>query len=341
MDGTTLHLIHQPSLPHEFKIVTTTDFRETADAIKTMVVRGAGAIGAAAAGGMAQAVAEIGKKGGSWAEVEGAAALLRNTRPTAQNLFYGIDKVIEAAQPAWGDAKAATSAALDACQAVADEDVAACEAIGKEGASLIEDGSFVLTYCNAGWLAFVDWGSALSPIYTAQRAGKKLHVLVPETQPRGQGARLTAWELSEEEVPHTIITDAAVGLLCAQNQIGCIIVGADRIAANGDVANKIGTYTLAVLANVHEIPFYVAAPTSTIDLGCATGQDIPIEQREDTEVLTATGMHPEHGMVTVQTANETSPAYNPAFDVTPGLFIRGIITEKGVVEPKGIKTLMA
>ena len=316
MDGTTLHLIHQPSLPHEFRVVTTSTYLETADAIKTMVVRGAGAIGAASAAGMAQAVAEMGDKKGSWAEVEGAAAI-QKTRPTAQNLFYGIDKVLEAAKAQWGDAKKATEAALEAAQAVADEDAEACENIGKEGESIIEDGRYIMTYCNAGWLAFVDWGSALAPVYAAKRAGKQMHVIVPETRPLGQGAKLTAWELSNEDIPHTIIADPAVGLLCSQGQISCIIVGADRIAANGDFANKIGTYTLAILASVHEIPFYVAAPTTTIDPDCENGLEIPIE-RDTSEVLTASGMHSKHGPLTIQTGNESSPVFNPAFDVTPG-----------------------
>ena len=340
MDGNTLNLIDQTALPHAFKTVQTDNYKETADAIKHMIVRGAGAIGAAGAAGMAQAIVEVTKDSGTWADVEAAADVLRDTRPTAQNLFYGIDKVLDAAKEEWGAPEKVATAALDAAQSVADEDVASCEAIGKEGMSIIEDESYVLTFCNAGWLAFVDWGSALAPIYAAHRSGKKVHVLVPETQPRGQGARLTAWELSNEDIPHTVIADTAIGLLCAQNQISAIIVGADRIAANGDVANKIGTYTLAVLANVHEIPFYVAAPTSTIDPACATGQDIPIEQRTDEEVLTTSGHHHEHGFITVETANQSSPAFNPAFDVTPGLFIRGIITEKGIVEPKNVKSLL-
>ena len=340
MDGTTLHLIHQPSLPHEFRVVTTDSYLETADAIKTMVVRGAGAIGAAGAAGMAQAVAEIGKKKGSWAEVEGAAAILKKTRPTAQNLFYGIDKVLEAAKDQWKDASKATQAALDAAQAVADEDAEACEAIGKEGESLIEDGRYIMTYCNAGWLAFVDWGSALAPVYAAKRAGKLMHVIVPETRPLGQGAKLTAWELTHEEIPHTVVSDPTMGLLCSQGQISCIIVGADRIAMNGDFANKIGTYTLAILASVHEIPFYVAAPTSTIDQDAKTGLDIPIEERDTSEVLTATGVHPKHGPLTIQTGNESSPVFNPAFDVTPGAFIKGFITEKGIVAPDKLKSIL-
>jgi len=336
MDGTTLHLIHQPSLPHEFRVVNTHTFLETAEAIKTMVVRGAGAIGAAGAAGMAQAIADVVTKNGSWAEVEGAAVILRKTRPTAQNLFYGIDRVLAAAKSDWGNPSAAQTA-LSAAQAVADEDVAACEAIGQAGMSLIEENTYVLTHCNAGWLAFVDWGSALAPMYAAKRAGRAFHVLVPETQPLGQGSRLTAWELAGEGIPHTILADSAVGLLCSKNQINCMIVGADRIAANGDVVNKIGTYTLAVLASVHEIPFYVAAPTTTIDLSCATGLDIPLEERDGSEVLSVTGQHPKHGQVTLQTAPKGSTAFNPAFDVTPAGFVTGFITETGILSADEIR----
>ena len=331
MEGSVVRMIDQPRLPHSFRIADFADHTQTARAISTMVVRGAGAIGATGAYGIAQAAlhapdAEFHRFMASAAET------MANTRPTAQNLFYGIHHVMAAIEAEGSNLKRAREAAVAAAQAVADDDAACCEAIGRHGQALIVDGATVSTHCNAGWLAFVDWGSAISPIYAAHRAGKKVHVLVDETRPRGQGARLTAWELGQEGVSHAIIADNATGWLMQRGEIDLVIVGSDRIAANGDVANKIGTYSSAVCAREHDIPFYVAAPTTTIDMECPSGKDIPIEERGGDEIRYTWGWSDDGKFIRVRTTPEHSPVRNPAFDVTPASLVAGIITEKGVVE---------
>ncbi len=331
MEGRVVRLIDQPRLPHTFGIVDMPDHHATAQAISTMIVRGAGAIGATGAFGMAQAALEAPDDiAGFDAYMATAAHTLAHTRPTAQNLFYGIQAVQR------GIASASTvasrrAAAVQAAQAVADDDAACCEALGRHGAALIADGARISTHCNAGWLAFVDWGSALSPIYMAQRQGKKVFVFVDETRPRSQGARLTAWELGQEGVEHAVIADNAAGHYLYRGEIDMVIVGSDRIAANGDVANKIGTYTSALAAKAAGVPFYVAAPTTTIDPNCPTGADIPIEERSPDEVRWTWGWSEAGEFTKVRTVPESSPARNPAFDVTPAALVAGIITEKGVV----------
>tara|TARA_Y100000310_G_C20640190_1_gene793476 strand:- start:741 stop:1748 length:1008 start_codon:yes stop_codon:yes gene_type:complete len=304
-------LINQPLLPHKFEIYECKDYKETAHAIKTMIVRGAGAIGAAAGYALAQAFINN-------EDINKAAEVIKNTRPTAQNLFYAVNKVLKAK-----DKEEAIKIAED----IADEDVNACKQIGINGESLIQNNAKILTHCNAGWLAFVDWGSALSPIYSAKRKGKEVFVFVDETRPRLQGARLTAWELQNENIPHAIIADNAAGYYLKKGEINLVITGADRIAANGDTANKIGTYEKAVLAKENNIPFYIAAPTSTIDINCPSGDDIPIEERDESEVLEIKG---------IKVANPKSSAKNPAFDITLAKYITGIITEKGIVKPEEI-----
>jgi S-methyl-5-thioribose-1-phosphate isomerase len=219
---------------------------------------------------------------------------------------------------------------------LADENAAAGEAIGRHGAPLLTDGTRVLTHCNAGWLAFVDWGSALAPIYVARRQGCRLRVYADETRPRGQGARLTAWELANEGIEHAIIADNASGFLMQRGEIDLAIVGSDRIAANGDVANKIGTYEKAVVAHELGIPFYVAAPTSTIDPRCPDGMGIPIEERSPDEVLYAHGLLDSGQLGRVRLAPRQSTACNPAFDVTPARYVTAIITERGIFEPAHI-----
>lgn len=330
MEGSTVKLIDQPLLPHRFAIVDQPTHRDTAEAIRTMVVRGAGAIGATGAYAIAQAALEAPEQGFHETVAE-AARFVSETRPTAQNLFYGIRTVLSAIEGEGDHVAAARQAAVAAAEAVADDDAACCEAIGGHGAPLIPDGARVSTHCNAGWLAFVDWGSALSPIYVAHRSGKKVFVFVDETRPRGQGAQLTAWELGQEGVPHAVIADNATGFFMYRGEIDLVIVGSDRIAANGDVANKIGTYSSAVCAAASGIPFYVAAPTTTIDIDCPTGADIPIEERGQDEVRYTWGWSDEGRFARVRTTPEASRARNPAFDVTPARLIAGIITEKGVV----------
>lgn len=321
-------MINQHLLPERFEIAEFTTPGEVAEAIKDMTVRGAPAIGAAAAYGLALAALEAPERGFD-GRIAAAAKMLAATRPTAQNLFRSIDRVtaaINRGNSVAGKRKAASEEA----ERIADEDVAACRAIGRNGAALLKDGMRVLTHCNAGWLATVDWGTALSPIYTAGRNGIRVTVLADETRPRGQGARLTAWELMQEGVPVEIIADNAAGHLMRTGCVDLCIVGADRVAANGDVANKIGTYEKAVLARENSIPFYVAAPLSTFDPRCATGAGIPIEERAGDEVLWTSGWTEDGRLERVRTTPQGARARNPAFDVTPAKYITGIITEKGV-----------
>ena len=336
--GSDVDLINQPRLPHRFERVRMTTVQQTAMAIRSMVVRGAGAIGATAAAGMAQA-AVTARDAHVHRALDRAASMLRNTRPTAQNLYAGIDRVLGAAAGLSGpDAR---DAAVAAALAFADEDAAACEAIGRHGAELLRDGMQVATHCNAGWLAFVDWGSALAPIYAAHRAGRTVSVWVDETRPRGQGARLTAWELAQEGVAHRVIADNALASRMAAGHVDLVITGADRVAANGDVANKIGTYGVAVLARHHGIPFYVALPSSTIARNTADGAAIPIEERGAEEVQYTWGTDDEGTWRRVRTT--LSPVANPAFDVTPGALVTGLITEHGVfpADATGVSAILA
>jgi methylthioribose-1-phosphate isomerase len=312
MEGSTVYLIEQNLLPFEFKIHTAKTYQETCHAIKTMIVRGAGAIGATAGFAMAQAFLEKADPAKAKREIEA-------TRPTAQNLFYAVERVYHASDH------------VTEAQMIADEDAESCRKIGEFGATLIKDGARLETHCNAGWLAFVDYGSALAPIYQAQKNGKKIFVYVDETRPRGQGARLTAWELQNEKVPHAIIADNAGAWLMSQGKIDLIIVGADRIAANGDVANKIGTLEKAICAKEFGIPFYVAAPSSTFDPACPTGADIPIEERSEDEVLYQTVTNANGKLEKILVCSPGSHALNPAFDVTPAKYITGIITERGII----------
>ncbi len=332
MEGSTVRMIEQRNLPHTFEILDLPNHGDTAFSISDMAVRGAGAIGATGAYGMAQVVLEAPDDEEAFkAYLQQGAAELRATRPTAQNLFYGIDTVLDAAMAQFPQVSHAREAAVAAAEAVADHDATACENIGKYGAALIGPGWGISTHCNAGWLAFVDWGSALSPIYVAHRQGKKPFVYVDETRPRSQGARLTAWELAGEGVDHALMVDGAVGHYMQWGKVQMVIVGSDRIARNGDVANKIGTFASAAMAHHLGVPFYVAAPTTTVDPDCAAGRDIPIEERTQDEVLWVEGATAGGGVGKVRITPEGTAARNPAFDVTPSRLIAGIITEVGVV----------
>ncbi len=340
MEAGRIHMIDQRQLPARFEIVTLGTYHETAQAIRDMTVRGAGAIGVAAGFGMAQAALQAPSERFEEA-LASAASVLRATRPTAWNLFYAIDRVLEGVASV-ADVSEKRRRAVEIAQAIADEDAQAGEQIGMVGQSLLPSPSTVLTHCNAGWLAFADWGTALAPVYQAHRQGKSVSVYATETRPRAQGAKLTAWELAQEGVPCTLIPDTAVGHLMRQGLVSLVIVGADRIAANGDVANKIGTYTLAVLADTHRIPFYVAAPTTTIDLGCPSGSEIPIEERSGEEILWTTGVTDDGRLERVRTAPEGATVRNWAFDVTPAAYITGLLTERGLIraEPNAILELM-
>lgn len=337
-------LIDQPVLPHEFRLWRSARHEDVAEAIATMIVRGAGAIGAAGAFGVAAAARQA-PDGDFEAYIDGACATLAATRPTAQNLFGGIDAVRRAIAQAGGGQRPddARDAALARAQAWADHDAAACEAIGRHGAELLQDGWGVSTHCNAGWLAFVDWGSALSPVYAATRQGKQLRVFVDETRPRGQGARLTAWELVGEGIEHAVIADNAFGHLAARGEIQAVITGSDRVAANGDVANKIGTFGHAVIARHLGIPFYVALPTTTIDPDCPDGAAIPIEERSGEELAFTWGCTDSGAFDRVRTTPADSPVRNPAFDVTPAALVDGLICEHGVfpASPEGVARMLA
>ena len=333
MEGSTLRMIDQTLLPFRFEIFDSPDHRATARAIRDMVVRGAGAIGAAGGYGMAQAAREAPDDGFA-VFLEEAARLLKATRPTAQNLFYAVDRVFGcAAGAASAGVRAARQAAVREAEAIASEDIEACRRIGEVGAALVREGARVLTHCNAGWLGFSDWGTALAPLYRARRDGRRFFVWVDETRPRLQGARLTAWELAGEGIDFAVVPDNAAGWLMRRGEVDLVIVGADRIAANGDVANKIGTYEKALCAREHGVPFYVAAPRSTFDPRSADGDAIPIEERHPDEVLTASGPDADGVTRTIRVAAPGATARNPAFDVTPARLVAGIITEDGILAP--------
>lgn len=325
-----VRMIEQRRIPHEFTIVELADHRETARAIREMIVRGAPAIGASAAYGLAQVYAEAPLGSERRAYLADGYECLRSSRPTAQDLFTMLEAVRGAVEGLPDRDQAA--AALRAAKHLADESAERCRRIGEHGAALIRPGARILTHCNAGWLACVDWGTALAPIYCAARKGLRPAVFADETRPRLQGANLTAWELGQEGIDYEIIADNAAGHLIRSGEVDLVITGADRIAVNGDAANKIGTYEKALLADRHGIPFYVAAPASTFDLKCTEGAAIPIEERSADEVLYAWGRDDDGRITRVRLAPEGARARNPAFDVTPAELIRGLITEHGIIE---------
>lgn len=308
--GNALRLIDQRELPRALSYFDCCETDDFIFAIKELIVRGAPAIGIAAA----HAIALAAKRG---EELIGTANLLKASRPTAVNLAWAVDRMLKVAADTGNDFEKLEREAI----AIHSEDAAMCRKIGEYGSTLIKDGMNILTHCNAGALATGGIGTALGVIYTAYFSGKKVHVWVDETRPVLQGARLTAWELGRAGVPHTLICDNMAASLMAQGKIDCVIAGADRIAANVDIANKIGTYNLAVLCSYHKIPFYVAAPLSTFDPNCPSGNSIVIEQRSGSEVRTFNG---------VAFAPENVPVYNPAFDITPNTLITAIINESGV-----------
>jgi len=325
MENGSVFMIEQNLLPFEFRIYESKNYRQTCHAIKTMIVRGAGAIGVTAGFAMAQAFLE--PEGKNFSDyITAAKKEIEATRPTARNLFYAVERVYNA-----GIKDPAT--ALPEAEKIAQEDVDASKRIGELGNELIKDGYNIETHCNAGWLAFTDYGTALSPVYSAAIYGKKIFVYVDETRPRSQGARLTAWELKNENIPHVIIPDNAGAHLMSLGKIDMVIVGADRIAANGDVANKIGTLEKAIVAKAYGIPFYVAAPTSTFDLNSGSGKNIIIEERDPGEVLYQTGPDKSGTMHEILVCAPGCDALNPAFDVTPAKLITKIITEKGIINP--------
>ena len=333
-DGWSVGAIDQRRLPHEFVIVKLTDCAEAADAIRSMLVRGAPLIGATAAYGMALAM----RDDRSDAAIDRAYDMLIATRPTAVNLKWALEEMRAMLRPLAPSAR--TEAAYARAEDIAEEDIVINQGLARNGLPLIEtiaarkkpgEAINVLTHCNAGWLATVDWGTATAPIYLAHDRGIPVHVWVDETRPRNQGAALTAWELGHHGVPHTVIVDNAGGHLMQHGMVDMVIVGTDRVAANGDVCNKIGTYLKALAAYDNEVPFYVALPSPTIDFSVASGSQVPIEQRSAEEVATMTGRTADGQIETVRIVPEGSKVANYAFDVTPARFVTGLITERGVL----------
>ena len=336
-----LRMIDQTLLPDRCKVVTCASAEQVAEAIRVLQVRGAPAIGVAAAYGLALGAREtldgsaLPNPNEAMEAMGHVADTLRATRPTAVNLAWALDRSLAAANAfldAGGEVPDLHARLLDEAHAIAAEDAAACRAMGELGATLIADGDRLLTHCNAGALATAGIGTALAPIFVAHGAGKRVHVFVDETRPVLQGARLTAWELDRASVPLTLITDNMAAHFMRRAGIRAVFVGADRIAANGDVANKIGTYGVAILAREHGIPLYVVAPRSTIDLAIPTGDSIPIEERKPAEVTSVRG---------VRIAPEGVHTANPAFDMTPARYVAAIITEAGIARPPFAASLRA
>ncbi len=346
-DPGLVELIDQTVLPHEFKIATLRNYQDGIVAIKDMWVRGAPLIGATAAWSLYLAMREGQQRNYDESFIEKAAVALCAARPTAINLRWAVDRVVQrlVSVSTWGER---VEVAKQEATSILDEDVAMCESIGEHGLKLIkaiaEDKNGkpvnVLTHCNAGWLATVDWGTATAPVYKAKANEVPVHVWVDETRPRNQGAYLTAFELYHENIPHSIIVDNAGGHLMQHDQVDMVIVGTDRTAANGDVANKIGTYLKALAARDNGVPFYVAAPSHSIDWDVNQGDAIPIEERDAREVTHVWGTH-KGQREEVLIANKGSQAANPSFDVTPARLVTGLITERGVCDASmdGLKTL--
>src|SRR5437667_4711002 len=330
-----VRFIDQTKLPTEETYVTWTSYQQVADAIRTMIVRGAPAIGVAAAMGIALGTRDAAARDHASLreEFEKICQVIGATRPTAVNLFWAIERMrrkLDASQKL--SVAEAKRALIEEAQRMYVEDIAANQAMGKHGATLMPSSGGVLTHCNAGALATCGYGTALGVIRAAVESGKKIHVFADETRPFLQGSRLTAWELMKDGIPTTVISDNMAGAMMKQGKIGAIVVGADRIAANGDVANKIGTYTVAVLAKEHGIPFYVAAPISTVDLETPDGSKIPIEQRNPAEVTHFAGKAVTPPGVQIE---------NPAFDVTPAKLVTAIVTERGIARAPYEQSLAA
>ncbi len=337
MEGPAVRMIDQRLLPGEVVMIDLRSVEEVSKAIRDMAVRGAPAIGATAAYGLAlaAAVSEATDSESMWNELESASETLAASRPTASNLVWALERMNSRARAASDQSpQAIRQLMLEEAQRIADEDVEINKAMGSFGAELIQDSDTVIHHCNTGALATVDYGTALGVIRAAHEQGKQVHVLVDETRPRLQGAKLTAWELEQYGVPYEIISDNAAGYFLSRGHVAGCFVGADRVAANGDVANKIGTYMLALAARDNEVPFYAVVPTSTIDLSLPSGADIPIEERDPGEVLNL-----EHEGRPI--APENSKARNPAFDITPNRLVTAIVTEVGVMRPPYGETLAA
>jgi methylthioribose-1-phosphate isomerase len=327
-DKSVVCMIDKRLLPGEFVVVTYDDYHQVAEAIRDMVIRGAPAIGAAGALGMALAAKQSSATSAEELEsdLNEAARVLKQARPTAVNLSWAVDRVIDTAFTDKTEVDSIRDDILEEAQRICDEDVEINKKMANYGAALIDDGDTIIHHCNTGSLATVDWGTALGVIRQAHESGKHIHVLVDETRPRLQGARLTAWELEQYGIPYDIISDNAAGYFLRTGQVQKVLFGADRAARNGDIANKIGTYMLALAAKDNDVPAYAVVPTSTVDLSLASGSMIPIEERDEDEVL-------DIQRKGKPIAPEKASARNPAFDVTPNRLITAIVTEKGVIYP--------
>lgn len=337
-DIKTILIIDQRHLPHKFVIETLATLDDAVTAIRDMHVRGAGLIGATAGFGMYLAAVQA-EKGELDLALKQGTEQLDNSRPTARNLKWAVDRILKAAATGKDETEQKQIIFTTACE-IADEDAAFCKSLGQHGLEIIKNLSKtkhgetvnILTHCNAGWLAFVDYGSATAPIYAARDAGIDIHVWVDETRPWNQGAKLTAWELQQEGIPCTLITDNAGGHLMQQKMVDMVIVGTDRTTHTGDVANKIGTYLKALAAHDNNIPFYVALPSSTFDWEIDKGSGIPIEERSGEEITSISGMTTNGTIQTVQIAAPDTHALNYSFDVTPARLVSGLITERGIVK---------
>lgn len=327
-ENNTLKLIDQRKIPFSFEIYESRSYESSVNAIKNMVVRGAPAIGVAAAFTIAQLCIEA----KNLKDFEKGISNILISRPTARDLFYAIERVSSKVKQS-KKIESARKLSIEEASLIKNEIVDACRRIGEFGKLLIADDFRILTHCNAGWLATVDYGTALSPIFLAKKDGKNVFVWVSETRPRLQGARLTAWELKNEGIEHKIVVDSACGFLMEREMVDIVIVGADRIAANGDFANKVGTYEKAVIAKENGIPFYVAAPLSTFDLKTKSGKEIVIEHRSNDEVKYIHGIDDKGRDTNILILNPDSDIINPAFDITPAKYVSGIITEHGIVKP--------
>lgn len=338
-----VRIIDQTRLPGELRIIELRTLDDFCRAISDMQVRGAPLIGITAAYGLALEL----ERNPGLDNLAHASARLAASRPTAINLAWALRR-LERVVDSLNEAERFV-AALGEAHAIAEEDVVNCRAIGDHGLQMLRSMSEaagglainILTHCNAGWLATLEWGTALAPIYRAHEEGIPLHVWVSETRPRNQGAKLTAWELAQAGIAHTVVADGAAGYLMQTGKVDCCLVGSDRTVANGDVCNKVGTYPKALAAKANGVPFYVALPLSTFDWSCASGADIPIEERDAEEVLACVGSDPGGEPVRVLVANADSPGFNPAFDITPASLITGLITECGIVaaEPAALSAL--
>jgi methylthioribose-1-phosphate isomerase len=336
-EGSTVFMVNQSLLPHRFEIFESADHQRTTRALSNFIVRGAGAVGTAAGFALAQAVLEAPEKEFD-SYVATAVEELLKLKASPHTVAYSVERIYRKVRKATGPHEAKKAAAAEA-EALAEADVKACLKIGQLGATLIADGQRVLIHASGGWLSSTDWGTSLAAVYQAKREGKNVFVWVGEGRPGFQGARLIAWELKEEDIPFTLIADCTGGFFMSRGEVDLAVVGCERIARNGDVLARIGTYEKAVLAKANKVPFYVAASLKNLDRQCAAGKNLPLEERSEDEMMKITGRDEVNALHTVTVLPEGVTAKNPHFDVTPAKFVTGYITEKGIFTPEKLKAL--